>query len=62
MNPWLTFGGIWGFVGVAMGAFGAHALKAHDKILKNLREKGKSSGLTTVSGLVSIVIVKYSLV
>ena len=29
MNRWLLHGAIIGFVGVAMGAFGAHALKKH---------------------------------
>ncbi|HEY9544989.1 MAG TPA: DUF423 domain-containing protein [Solimonas sp.] len=28
MNPWLTIGALYGFLGVAFGAFGAHALRA----------------------------------
>lgn len=27
MNPWLTMGALYGFLGVAFGAFGAHALR-----------------------------------
>lgn len=28
MNPWLSIGALYGFLGVALGAFGAHALRA----------------------------------
>lgn len=29
VKPWLVFGACFGFLGVALGAFGAHALKTH---------------------------------
>ena len=58
MNKWITIGGILGFLGVAIGAFGAHSLKPH--ILPELLESYKTGVLYHLIHAVVITVIGFS--